>query len=304
MDMPGWDLYRTFLSVMDHGSLSAAARDLGLTQPTAGRHVAQLEAALGHALFLRAPGGLLPTEQARALLPHARTMAHAAAALQRTATGMAGKVEGTVRISASEVVGVEILPALLAALQERHPGLEIELSASDTVEDLLQREADIAVRMAEPRQEALLARFVGPILLGFHAERGYLDRHGRPKTLEELAGHRLVGFDRQTAYLRAMAGKMPEAASAHFSFRADSNLAQLAAIRAGAGIGLCQVELGRRYPELEALLPGTRLPLPTWVAMHEDLKHTPRCRIVFDALVTGLRPFTARPDRSSGDAKP
>ncbi len=294
MGTPSWDLYRTFLAVIDHGTLSSAARELGLSQPTAGRHVAELEADLGHPLFLRSPSGLSPTEQALALLPHARSMAHAASALSRTASGRAGKVEGTVRVSASEMVGVEILPGILAPLQENHPGLEFELSASDAIEDLLQRQADIAVRMAEPRQDALLIRAVGTILLGFHASSAYLERHGRPLHFEDLARHRLVGFDRQTAYLRGMMQKFPEAGEAHFSFRADSNLAQFAAIRAGAGIGLCQIALARRHPELEPVLTGFTLPLPTWVAMHEDLRNSPRCRVTFDALVEGLKAHAVR----------
>lgn len=283
-----WDHYRTFLAVMEHGSLSAAARQLGLTQPTAGRHIGQLEESLGHRLFLRGAGGLMPTEQAFALQPHARAMAHAALALERTASGMAGKVEGTVRISASEIVGIEILPPILADLQEHHPGLEIELSASDEVEDLLRREADVAVRMAEPSQDALLVRYLGEIPLGFHATKTYLDRHGRPESMEGLQTHRIVGFDRQTAFIRGMAKRFPEATDPRFSFRTDSTLAQLRAISAGCGIGICQLELARQNPELERLLPAFTLPLPTWVAMHEDLKSSPRCRAVFDALVAGL----------------
>lgn len=289
MDTPGWDHYRSFLAVIDHGSLSAAARELGLTQPTLGRHIALLEEALGHPLFSRSSSGLLPTEQADALVPYARGMAHAAAALQRTASGMAGKVEGTVRISASEIVGIEILPFLLAPLQHRHPGLEFELSARDDVEDLLRRQADIAVRMTEPKQDALLARFIGNIALRFHAHRAYLERYGTPVAIADLKHHRLVGFDRQRAYLRAMMKRFPAAAEAHFAFRADSNLAQFAAIRAGLGIGLCQVELAKRHPELVPVLPDFSMPLPTWVVMHEDLKSSPRCRAVFDALSEGLR---------------
>lgn len=288
MDDHSWDHYRTFLAVMDHGSLSAAARERGLTQPTASRHIDQLEESLGHKLFLRGSNGLLPTDQARDLLPHARAMAHAAAALLRTASGAANRVEGTVRISASEMVGVEILPPILSRLQERHPDLEIELSASDDVEDLLRREADIAVRMAEPRQDALLVRRLGEIVLGFHGLKSYLDTHGRPRSLTDLQAHRIVGFDRQTAYIRSLSRSFPEAADTHFSFRTDSNIAQFRAILAGCGIGICQVGLAKRHPELERLLPDFRLPLPTCVAMHEDLKTSPRCRAVFDALVEGL----------------
>lgn len=302
MDMPNWDLLRTFLAVVDHGSLSAAARELGITQPTAGRHIAELEAATGQSLFLRSSAGLMPNEQAEALVPHARAMAYSAAALARTASGIAGAVSGTVRISASEIVGVEVLPAIIAELQERHPALEVELSATDQVEDLLKRQADVAVRMTEPKQDALLVRYVGTIELGFHATRAYLDRHGRPRDMEELGRHRLVGFDRQMPYIRALADRFPDAGTARFAFRADSNLAQFAAIRAGCGIGLCQVGLAKRNAELERVLPGFSLPLPTWVAMHEDMKSMPRCRAAFDALVNGLKAFADRPGDS--DEKP
>ncbi len=284
-----WDLLRTFLAVMQHGSLSAAARELGITQPTAGRHIAQLEEQAGLPLFLRSSGGLLPTEQAKALLPHARSMGFAASAAARTVSGQAGRVEGTVRISASEVVGIEILPPILSGLQEKYPDLEIELSASDAVEDLLQQEADIAVRMAEPAQDALLVRFVGTIALGFHATEAYLARHGKPDSLAALNDHRLIGFDRQTAFLRSMAARLPDIANVHFRFRADSNLAQFAAIRAGCGIGLCQVALARRQADLQRLIPDFTVPLPTWIAMHEDLKGSTRCHTVFQALADGLK---------------
>lgn len=296
-EMP-WELLRTFLAVMEHGSLSAAARELGMTQPTAGRHISLLEEAAGLPLFLRSSGGLLPTEQALALLPHARSMGFAAAAAARTISGQVGRVEGTVRISASEIVGVEILPPLLGRLQDEHPRLEIELSASDVVENLLQREADIAVRMAEPRQEALLARFVGNILLGFHASPDYIRRYGRPENLEAMSAHRLIGFDRQTAYLRTMSARLPDMQKVHFQFRADSNLAQLAAIRAAAGIGLCQLGLARRGAPLERLLPDFTVPLPTWVVMHEDLRTSTRCHTVFQSLAEGLKRYVQTQEKA------
>lgn len=283
-----WDLYRTFLAVMQSGSLSGAARALGLAQPTTGRHVAQLEAAVGTPLFSRSAGGLVPTDAARALLPFAETMGFSAAALLRAAQAERDAVAGTVRVSASEIVAVEVLPPILAALQEDHPGLEIELSASDAVEDLLRRQADIAVRMAPPKQEALRVKSIGSFPLGFHAHRRYLARHGTPTTLAELKAHRLIGFDRQTAYIRAVIERVPEVRDVHFSFRADSNLAQLAALRAGCGIGLCQRGIARRDPDLVPLLDSFSLPLPAWVAMHEDLRGSRRARTVFDALVKGL----------------
>lgn len=293
-EVESWDYYRTFLAVLEEGSLSGAARALGLTQPTVGRHMDALETASGAPLFLRTPRGLLPTETALQMKRHAETMAATAAALARMASAAPGEVKGTVRISASEVIGVEVLPPILAELQESHPGLAVELSLSDAVEDLLRREADVAVRMTAPGQEALLSRRVGKIPLGFYAHRRYLARHGTPQSLGDLAGHRLIGFDRELAYVRAIMKEKPELAALDFAFRTDSNLAQLAAIRAGLGIGMCQTGLARRDEAVVGLLAGALdLSLETYVVMHEDLKTTPRCRVAFDALVRGLLAYIA-----------
>lgn len=292
VDQISWDHYRTFLAVLDTGSLSAAARSLALTQPTAGRHIEALEQAFGGPLFLRGPQGLLPTEKARAMHGHARSMAAMSASLGRIASGDMEDVRGTVRISASEVVAIEVLPKILAELQERHPALEIELSASDTVEDLLNQEADIAVRMTTPRQTTLLSRRIGLLPMGFFAHRSYLERHGRPNALAELSNHRMIGFDRQLAYIREILKDKPHLADLRFQFRADSNLAQLSAIRAGVGIGICQVALGRKDPSLVEILPGQLdIGLETFVVMHESLKTTPRYRTTFDILVKGLLDF-------------
>jgi DNA-binding transcriptional LysR family regulator len=294
-DQISWDHYRTFLAVLDTGSLSAAARGLGLTQPTAGRHIEALEQAFGGPLFLRGAQGLLPTEKARAMHGHARSMAAMSASLARIASGDMEEVRGTVRISASEVIAIEALPKILADLQEHHPGLEIELSASDTVEDLLNQEADIAVRMTTPRQSALLSRRIGVLPMDLYAHRAYLERHGTPASLADLSRHRMIGFDRQLAYIREILRDKPHLADLHFQFRADSNLAQLAAIRAGVGIGICQVALGRADPNLVEVLPGQLdLGLETFVVMHESLKTTPRYRTVFDALVAGLFAFAGQ----------
>ena len=292
---PSWDFYRTFLTVLQEGSLSAAARELGLTQPTVGRHIDALEASIGFQLFIRSPQGLIPTEAAIDLRPHAEQLAANAAALLRAATGQGGGVRGTVRISASEVIGIEVLPPMLTALSERHPDLVIELSLSDAVEDLLRQEADIAVRMVEPQQDALITRRIGGIPLGLHAHRRYLDKHGAPDKLEDLLDHRTIGFDRESAFVRAIRKRVPLIELMRPSLRADSNLAQLAAIRAGFGIGVCQVELARRDPEIVRLFEKEfALPLETFVVMHENLKTTPRCRATFDALVEGLLAYIGR----------
>ena len=292
---PNWDLYRTFLTVLQKGSLSAAARELGLTQPTIGRHIDALESIIGFQLFIRSPQGLVPTEAATDLRPHAEQLASNAAALLRAATGQGGGVRGTVRSSASEVIGIEVLPPMLVALNDRHPDLVIELSLSDAVEDLLRQEADIAVRMVEPQQDALITRRIGSIPLGLHAHRRYLDKHGFPERLEDLRHHRTIGFDRESAFVRAIRKRVPLMDLMRPSFRADSNLAQLAAIRAGFGIGVCQVQLAKRDPDIVRLFEQElELPLETFVVMHENLKTTPRCRTTFDALVAGLLAYIGR----------
>ncbi|RRH82528.1 LysR family transcriptional regulator [Variovorax beijingensis] len=288
----GWELYRSFLGVLREGSLSGAARALGITQPTAGRHVAALEKALGVVLFTRSQVGLMPTEVALALQTHAEAMESTAASLERAATSQGEGVRGVVRISASEVIGVEVLPPIVARLREQHPALKVELVSTNRVQDLLRREADIAVRMVRPKQEQLVARRIGKVELGFHARKEYLLRHGTPRRMEELAGHAVIGYDQPSAFVRNAGKALQGYGREAFSLRTDSDLAQLALIRAGAGIGICQVGLARRNEALIRVLPRTfSMKLETWVTMHEDLRNSPRCRAAFDALVEGLQHY-------------
>ena len=285
---PGWELWRTFDAVMREGSLSAAASTLGLTQPTAGRHMAELEAALGAgALFTRSARGLQPTEAAQALAPHARAMAAAAGALVRTASAPADAVAGVVRISASEVVGAEVLPPILAALHRSHPLLVFELVLTNAASDLVERDADVAIRMTRPRQQALIARSVGWVGIGLYAHRDYLDQAGFPATLEDLADHAMVGFDRDEAVLRSDYAELTVLPA--FALRTDNHLAQLAAVRSGFGIGVMQDALALRDPALTPVLHGLwTARLEAWVAMHEDLRATRRMRLTFDALADGM----------------
>lgn len=287
---PDWSLYRSFLSVLEEGSFSAAARALGLTQPTVARHIETLEDNVGFALFLRSQRGLSPTEAALELKPYAEQLAATANAMLRAASGQGRDIRGSVRISASEIIGAEVLPPILTQLRQQHPRLEIELVLSNTVDDLLRRDADIAVRMVEPRHKSLIARRVGTVTLGLHARKSYLDRAGRPRALSDLEAHSVIGFDRETAEIRAMRQRVKGLERVRFAFRADSDIAQLMAIRAGFGIGICQVALARRDGDLERVLGGAFVfKLGMWVVMHENLKSAPRCRAAFDALVAGLK---------------
>ncbi|MES2943607.1 MAG: LysR family transcriptional regulator [Pseudomonadota bacterium] len=291
----GWELYRSFLSVLKEGSLSAAARALGIAQPTVGRHIAALEKSLRLTLFTRSQHGLLPTEAALALQTFAQSMSSSAAALKRAAESQGAGIQGTVRITASEVMGVEVLPPILTALQNKHPDLKVELVLSNRVQDLLRREADIAIRMTQPKQEQLIARRIGNVPLGLHAHKNYLQKRGVPGTLADLSKHALIGFDEETPFIRAARQGLSIWQRDTFALRTDSDLAQLAMIRAGSGIGVCQLALAARDPQLVHLLPAEFvLNLETWLTMHEDLRSSPRCRVTFDALLRGVQAYVSQ----------
>lgn len=283
-----WTLIRSFLAVAGTKSLSAAARDLGLTQPTLGRHIDALEAALGVKLFTRSVHGLTATDAALDLMPHAQAMAATAAAFARTATGEAEDERGVVRITASDVIGAEVLPAILARIRTDHPKIALELALSNRNENLLLREADIAVRMVRPSQRNLRARKLGDVPALLYAHRSYAKRRGLPKSLADLAHHDVIGYDTNAPALDAMEGVSRDM----FALRSDNDLAQLALLRAGAGIGGMQRQLAARDKDLLPVLHGAfHLPLEMWLVMHEDLATSRRVRLVYDALAEGLTAY-------------
>jgi DNA-binding transcriptional LysR family regulator len=214
-------------------------------------------------------------------------MAAAAAALVRSVSAPGDSVGGIVRISVSDVVGAEVLPPILTVLHTRHPELTLELLLTNTSTDLLRRDADLAIRMTEPRQQALLVQYVGRIRLGFYAHRSYLERTAPIERAADLTRHAIIGFDRDTASARALEAVWPDLPS--FALRTDNQLAQIAMVRAGFGIGVLQDPIAIRDPELQPVLPELfTAHLPVWIAMHEDLRATRRIRTVFDALVQGM----------------
>jgi len=285
---PSWDLHETFLEVMRGGSLSAASRALGVAQPTVRRRVEALEEALGVVLFTRAQNGLTPTDAARSILPHAEAMASTAHALTRVASAPTDAVRGTVRLAASEVIGVEVLPPMLASLRVAHPALQIELTLSNRNEDLLRRDADVAVRMTAPTQASLVARKAAVIALGLFASEGYFRTHGEPTTLAELTEHSLIGPDRSRAFLDGLAAAGLPTRRAAYALRTDHDVAHVAAVRAGFGIGICQVPLAAG---LRRVLPDFELSLEAWLVTHEDLRAVPRIRAVLDHLGEALADY-------------
>jgi DNA-binding transcriptional LysR family regulator len=290
-----WDDQRAFLAVFDEGSLSAAARRLGVSQPTVRTRIAALETALGAALFTRSVNGLTATEHARALAAPARAMARASEAFVRAASAPPGEIAGAVRLSVAEFVGIEVLPPILASLRVAHPRIVIELSLSNSAADLLEQEVDIAVRMHEPRQEALVAQKIGTIPLGLFAHPDYLARRGAPASLDDLADHDIIGPDRARSDLQMAEAFHPALTRDRLSVRTDSHPAQLALARAGLGIAVAHRAIGLADPRLTPVLPGVEIAaLETWVVTHEDLRRVPRVRAVFDHLVTAFKAYARR----------
>jgi DNA-binding transcriptional LysR family regulator len=210
----------------------------------------------------------------------------------REAAGEAAPDQGVVRVTASEVIGCEVLPPLFASFRAANPGVAIELVLSNRNEDLSRRDADIAVRMNRPTQGALVAQSIGVSKIGLFAHQTYLDAFGKPANLNELKAHRLIGYDRDDRSFRGAGALAFQISRESFGFRCDNDLAQLAALRAGVGIGGCQENIAKRDPNLVRLLADSlTFTLHVWLVMHEDIRATPRIRRVFDHLAEGLRHF-------------
>lgn len=290
MDKPlDWTLVQSFAAVANTGSLSAAARQLGQSQPTIGRHIKALEATLGVALFTRVARGLEPTEAARPLIEHARQMRAAAANLSLAADGQDNAMRGTVRITASVVVSHFILPPVLAQIRRSEPEIQIDLVPSDASENLLFREADIAIRMYRPTQLDVITSHVTDQALGLYAATGYLDRAGRPKTRQDLLALDYVGFDTNDLIIRAMRDGGVDVSRDFFPIRCDDQAAYWHLVTAGCGVGGMQCCIGDADPRVERILADFPLPpLPVWLAAPQALRHTPRIRRVWDLLAQAL----------------
>jgi DNA-binding transcriptional LysR family regulator len=289
-----WNLIRSFVAVAETGSLSAAARRIGVSQPTLGRHIAELEAALGVALFRRGRSGYDLTESGMALVERGRAVGEQAAAFARLAEGRTEAISGTVRITASEIIAAYVLPEMTARLAVAEPDIEVEIVASNRVENLLRRDADIAIRMTEPAQLDLVARRIADLPLVACAARSYLARKGRPERPEDLLDHELVGFDRGTELIEGFAAMGVGIDRHAFRFRSDNQIVLWEALKAGNGIGFGQAALVAREPLLEAILPALRLPvLPMWLAMHRDVRTSARIRRVADFLHDELKAYSA-----------
>jgi DNA-binding transcriptional LysR family regulator len=280
-----WTLMRSFLAVLERGSLLAAARHLRSSQPTLGRHVAELERQLGAVLFERTGRGLVPTPQALSIAEHARAMGSHADAIGRALTGQSTEVAGSVRITASQIVAVHLLPPVLARLREREPGIAIEVVASNAITNLLRREADIAIRMVRPEQVALVARRIGSAAIGAFAHVDYLRRRGVPRVPGDLLRHDLIGFDQDDLIIRSFRSMGQPIHRDAFGIRSDDHLVLWQALRAGMGIGFTATWLAGREPLLQRVLPDLAIPaLPVWLTVHREIRSSARIRVVYDFL--------------------
>ncbi len=287
-----WNLLRSFVAVAEAGSLSAAARKIGTSQPTIGRHVSELERDLGVTLFRRGLGGYELTDTGATLLTHALNVREGVDRFSLQAAGAEEGLSGTVRISASEVMATLVLPQMLARFSVEEPGIEIELVGTNALDNLLRRDADIAIRMVTPSQEELVARKIADIPLAMCASESYLARHGTPADMFDLMNHVMIGQDREDVMIKgfnALGAKVDRHA---FRFRTDSQVIMWHAVLAGMGIGLAQLPLIDREPSLRSFLPELPLPvLPMWLTMHKDVRTSPRIRRTADFLYAALSDF-------------
>ncbi|MBC7995301.1 MAG: LysR family transcriptional regulator [Rhizobacter sp.] len=286
---PDWTLLRAFLAVAETGSLSRAAVELGSSQPTLSRQMSELEAQTGHALFERTRRGVSLTEAGEALRLPAQRMREHAREWSLVAAGRSTALAGTVRITASEVMSAYVLPAVLRGLREAHPEIQIELVPSDKLENLLERDADIALRMVKPTQTALVARKLADLPMHAYAHRDYIQAHGKP-TLDNLGTHHWVGFDRSDQMIRGFRAGGIEVTREFFGFRCDHQIVCWQAVRAGVGIGVGLDCVAQAAPEMVRVLPEIPIPaLPLWITAHRELRGTPRLKLVFDALTGALK---------------
>lgn len=284
-----WGLIRSFLAALEAGTLLGAARKLNTSQPTLGRHIAELESQLGMVLFERTGRGLIATASARQLAEAARTMESGALQLARSVSGAQTQVTGTVRLTASQPVACVLLPPVLAAMREALPDIQVELESSNTVSNLLRREADIALRMVRPTQTSLIARKIGQVRVGAYASRDYLARRGVPTRPQDLLQHEMIGYDKGEDILRGFQANFFPVTREAFALRSDDLIVQWQAVRAGLGVGFLADYMVQGDDQVQRILPALPLPgLAMWLTVHREIRTSQRIRAVYDFLAQAL----------------
>ncbi len=290
-----WALVRSFLAVYNAGSLTGAARATGVQQPTLSRHVAELEAQLGVALFGRTGRGLAPTAMARAIADAAQQMEQAARSLAHTVVGQRTDIRGTVRVACSSMAAAYLMPPLLAAFVNTEPDIQIELVVSNELSNVLRRETDIALRMVRPEQNSVIAKKLAEIAIGAVAHEGYLKRYGVPRSPPDLLRHRLLGFDQDETIDRGMARMGVPLQREAFAFRTDDQVAYARLVANGAGVGFVSLYALTDMPGVVQLMPELPIPpLPCWLAVHAEIADNRAIRLVYDFLAQAVPAELAR----------
>ena len=284
-----WNQVRAFLATVEEGTLSAAARALGLSQPTLGRQVAALEQALGVMLFDRVGRTLVLTPAGLDLLEHVRAMGEAAHRISLAATGQSQTVAGLVRISAGDFFSARILPPILSDLAMRAPSISIEIVSTNTLSDLRRREADIAIRHVRPKEPDLIGKLVSTSHAGFYASPAYIRRHAVPRTVADLSNAVFVGVEplgRMLEFLTEMGLPLTQS---QFRYVTNNTVAICEMVRLGLGIGMISDQMAALIPGIEKVLPELPpIPVETWLTAHRELHTSRRIRIVFDHLAAAL----------------
>jgi DNA-binding transcriptional LysR family regulator len=284
-----WDDARHFLAIHRRGSLSAAARQLGVNQSTVGRRLITLEEELGAKLFVRTRDGYRIAPAGERLLPHAERMEDEATAIAREISGQETTLTGTVRVTAGDLFGARIVGPILTSFHERYPDIDLELDTSSFVRSLTKREADIAVRVGGIVERGVAARKLGEFAHAPYASKAYLARRGRPRD-DDWAGHDFVGFSDDLARFPEARWLAARATKGRIVFRAHATLAQLVVTVAGLGIAMLPCHAGDAEPDLVRLVPPAQFTRNTiWLVVHEDLRHAARIRACADFLADGLR---------------
>lgn len=285
-----WTLLRAFHATATEGSLSAAARKLGLTQPTLSRQVAELEAHLSIRLFLRKGKRLHLTAQGQALLAHARDMDRAASDLALAATGQANTLSGEVTLSLTDVFAAWIMPPIVRQILAVAPGITLRLRVTDAKSDLHRQEADIALRHGPPDQPGLLGRQLPDSTAHAYAAPGWIARHGRPSTAEDLAQAGLIGVEDAATFARQLAAFGIPLSADTIRITADTGVAMWEMARQGIAPALMLDEIAARFPEMERIWPPGLAPIraPLWVVLHRDIAEAPRIALVRDILTEAL----------------
>ncbi|WP_273184605.1 LysR family transcriptional regulator [Hyphomonas adhaerens] len=280
-----WNQARAFLATAEEGSLSAAARALGVTQPTLSRQVSALEEKLGITLFERGPRMTSLTSAGLEVLDHVRAMHEAAAKLSLSASGQSQAVAGLVRIATTDTLACYHLPDMLLRLRKIAPDIEVEIRTSNKLRDLLQREADIAIRHARPSEPELIAKKVRTTSATLYASKDYLDRAGRPRGAGDLQKLKYIGVDTRDTLIQPLKQKGLALTASNFTVSADSGLAAIELARKGLGVGLFIADEVDQFPDLEIVWPDFKpFDVPIWLVTHRELHTSKRIRLMFDLI--------------------